>query len=460
MRLSAWTLTWMAITGGMLPLRAAYAVNPQERNIPALLQFAEKYQSSSNADEVKKGPSQQSKPKPAIGAAQNARPAAVIGGQNTKQRPGNWRIKDTELKKQQEKIAGLEQEVSALRIKLKEKEISRVTMPADLKGLSLFASQVRRALSMTPEEKAAEEKVRQANLQISARLIVEQELRTQLESMKLQKDELNKALISIKTHSQELLLKSAASMKEQEEAYKKQLAELQLALDTAKANQAVSLTQDSLDDAGAKQNYAAGVSLGEEIMQMQAERNRWGVKTDKDLILAGIVDTFSGKRRLADDILSRALTDAENEVNNAREKTLSAQFNLGKSYVEKFKQQKGVIEGSGGVLYKIDYAGDSPIPKGAIVDLIVKESLTDGTVIQDMEANGAVLSQKVAEFPPLFQEALVKLNNHGSMTMVVPPSLAYGEKGYPPKVPPDATMVYQLRIAEMYPDGIKHEDAN
>jgi FKBP-type peptidyl-prolyl cis-trans isomerase FkpA len=455
MRLSAWTLTWLAITGGMLPLTKVFAANPQERNIPALLQFAERFQSSSIADEIKMGPSQQTKTKPAIGAAQNARPAAITEGENTKQRPGNWRIKDTEIKKQQEKIAGLEQEVSALRLELQEKETPRVTMPADLKGLSLFVSQVRRALSMTPDEKAVEEKFRQANVQVSTRLKAEQELRTQLESMKLQKDELNKALTSMKTHTEEQLLKSATSMKEQEEAYKKQFAELQVALDTAKANQAVLLSQNSLDDAGAKQNYAAGVSLGEEIMQMQVERNRWGVKTDKDLILAGIVDTFSGKRRLTDDILNRALTDAESEVNKARQKTLTAQVNLGKSYIEKFKQQKGVKEGSGGVLYKIDYSGDSPIPRGAMVDLIVKESLTDGTVIQDMEANGAVLSQKVADFPPLFQEALGNLNNHGSMTMVVPPSLAYGEKGYPPKIPPGATMVYQLRIAEIYPDTKK-----
>jgi len=450
MRLSAGTLTWLTIIGGVLPLMTAYAANPQERNIPALLQFAEKYQSSSSANQAKKEPS-----KPAADAVQNAGKAAIMGVHNAKQRPGHWRIKDTELRKQQEKIAGLEHEVSALRIKLQEKENSRVIMPADLKGLSLFATQVRRALSMTPEEKAVEEKVRWANEQVSARLKAEQELRTQLESTKSQKDALDQALTSTKIHSEEQLLKSATSMKELDKTYKKQLAELHLALDNAKANQAVLLKQDSLDDAGAKQNYAAGVSLGEEIMQMQAERDRWGVKTDKDLILAGIVDTFSGKRRLPDDILNRALTDAESEVNKAREKILSAQVNLGKSYVEKFKQQKGVKEGSGGVLYKIEYAGDNPVTKGAIIDLIVKESLTDGTVIQDMEANGAVLSQKVAEFPPFFQEALGKLNNHGSMTMVVPPSLAYGEKGYPPKVPPNATMVYQLRIAEMYPDEKK-----
>ena len=76
----------------------------------------------------------------------------------------------------------------------------------------------------------------------------------------------------------------------------------------------------------------------------------------------------------------------------------------------------------------------------------MKEKLTDGTVIQDMDLSGKVLSQPLSEYPPLFREAISHLHNHGSLTMVVPPALAYGETGYPPKVPPNATMVYELRI--------------
>ncbi len=38
------------------------------------------------------------------------------------------------------------------------------------------------------------------------------------------------------------------------------------------------------------------------------------------------------------------------------------------------------------------------------------------------------------------------MKNHATMTLVVPPELAYGDEGYPPKVPPGATMVYTLRV--------------
>lgn len=91
---------------------------------------------------------------------------------------------------------------------------------------------------------------------------------------------------------------------------------------------------------------------------------------------------------------------------------------------------------------RLDYVGDTPIAKEAVGGVVVKESMTDGTVIQDMDLSGNMLSQPLSEYPPLFREAIGHLRNHGALTMVVPPSLAYGEAGYPP----NATMAYTLRI--------------
>ena len=48
--------------------------------------------------------------------------------------------------------------------------------------------------------------------------------------------------------------------------------------------------------------------------------------------------------------------------------------------------------------------------------------------------------------PAASAAAVTSLTELWSLTMVVPPALAYGETGYPPKVPPNATMVYELRI--------------
>jgi len=195
-----------------------------------------------------------------------------------------------------------------------------------------------------------------------------------------------------------------------------------------------------------QQAYAAGGALGRDILTMLNERKGWGVETDQQTLLAGVVDAFAGQYQLTTDVLTRALADSEAAVNAARTKAAAAQHKKGETFVANFKKQKGVKQSVAGFWYRVDYAGDTPLRDTDIVDVVVKETLTDGTVIQDMSLSGNVLSQPLSAYPPLFREAIGHLRNHGSLTMVVPPSLAYGEEGYPPKVPPNATMVYELRI--------------
>lgn len=80
--------------------------------------------------------------------------------------------------------------------------------------------------------------------------------------------------------------------------------------------------------------------------------------------------------------------------------------------------------------------------------------LTDGTVINDMEAKDQALTQKLDAYPTVFREPLKRLQNHGSVTLVVPPEKAYGSKGLPPKSR-RATMVYSVRIVDSQPEPAK-----
>ncbi|WP_243810278.1 FKBP-type peptidyl-prolyl cis-trans isomerase N-terminal domain-containing protein [Serratia marcescens] len=197
-----------------------------------------------------------------------------------------------------------------------------------------------------------------------------------------------------------------------------------------------------------QQSYAAGVALGRDIQTMLAERKNWGITPDKTMLLAGVIDTFSGHYQLSDAQLTRALAESEKAVNDARNQAAKTQTSKGEAFVAEFKKKKGTQKSPAGFWYRIDYAGDETIAENARVDIVVKESLTDGSVIQDMDRSGKVMSQPLSAYPPLFREAIGHLKNHGSLTMVVPPALAYGETGYAPQIPPNATMVYELRIVD------------
>ncbi|HIE6451698.1 TPA: FKBP-type peptidyl-prolyl cis-trans isomerase N-terminal domain-containing protein [Serratia marcescens] len=198
-----------------------------------------------------------------------------------------------------------------------------------------------------------------------------------------------------------------------------------------------------------QQSYAAGVALGRDIQTMLAERKNWGINPDKTLLLAGVIDTFNGHYQLSDAQLTRALAESEKTVNDARNQAAKVQTSKGEAFVTEFKKKKGTQKSPAGFWYRIDYVGDEAIKENARVDIVVKESLTDGSVIQDMDRSGKVMSQPLSAYPPLFREAIGHLKNHGSLTMVVPPALAYGETGYAPQIPPNATMVYELRIVDV-----------
>ncbi|WP_213977672.1 FKBP-type peptidyl-prolyl cis-trans isomerase N-terminal domain-containing protein [Serratia marcescens] len=198
-----------------------------------------------------------------------------------------------------------------------------------------------------------------------------------------------------------------------------------------------------------QQSYAAGVALGRDIQTMLAERKNWGINPDKTLLLAGVIDTFNGHYQLSDAQLTRALSESEKAVNDARNQAAKVQTSKGEAFVTEFKKKKGTQKSPAGFWYRIDYVGDEAIKENARVDIVVKESLTDGSVIQDMDRSGKVMSQPLSAYPPLFREAIGHLKNHGSLTMVVPPALAYGETGYASQIPPNATMVYELRIVNV-----------
>lgn len=193
-----------------------------------------------------------------------------------------------------------------------------------------------------------------------------------------------------------------------------------------------------------KQAYAAGVSLGRDILHLQQQNRRAGLEADRQLLLAGIADTLAGRLQLDEAVIDSALRAAQQHLQQAQSPPLD-----GEAYLADFARQEGVKQDALGFYYRVDYAGSGAIGADDRVDIVVRESLTDGRVVKDMELAGTVISQPLTRYPPLFRAAIGKLQRHGSITLVVPPALAYGKQGSPPAIPPDATMIYTLRIADV-----------
>lgn len=208
------------------------------------------------------------------------------------------------------------------------------------------------------------------------------------------------------------------------------------------------VTPEILTGESAKESYAAGVMFGRDMLTLQAAQAMLGLKTDNRVLLAGIRDAVNRKVLLNGDVLDAALTAAEEKAQKGRLKVIADQKRAGEVWLTGFRKNKGVRQDNSGFWYRMDYPGDGELihDDTTVVEVVVTEKLTDGTVVEDMDVRGRSLSMALGDFPPLFHSALMLMKNHGTMTVVTPPALAYGDEGYPPRVPPGATVVYTLRV--------------
>ncbi|UMH76591.1 FKBP-type peptidyl-prolyl cis-trans isomerase [Klebsiella pneumoniae] len=209
-----------------------------------------------------------------------------------------------------------------------------------------------------------------------------------------------------------------------------------------------------LSASGEQQAYAIGASMGSEALNVLTTRRTQGVTVDAGLVLQGIEDAFRGQLRLGEQERNKALFDVSQQVFQNLNKIEQKNISAGKKYQQAFARKKDVVFKEG-VYSRVDYLGKGKISGNDLVTVVIKEMLTDGTVINDMEAKDQALTQKLDAYPTVFREPLKRLQNHGSVTLVVPPEKAYGSKGLPPKIPPGATMVYSVRIVDSQPEPAK-----
>ena len=288
------------------------------------------------------------------------------------------------------------------------------------------------------------------------------ELKSALDGSKKQNDErvreAEKAQAALSQQISELkqqLARAGSGNKTTTEQMEKEKAELVFSLNALKKEMTDMplVTPELLKTESVQLTYAAGVMLGRDMLNIQAAQQQLGLKTDSRVLLAGIRDALNRKVLLNESTLDSALQKAEEVAQKARLVVIREQKKAGAAYLDNFRKRKDVKQAESGFWYRIEYTGDGEFIRGddTLVDVVVTEKLTDGTVIEDMDARGRVISQTLDDYPPLFREALMLLKNHGAAELVVPSELAYGDEGYPPRVPPGATMLYTLRVEDVKP---------
>lgn len=303
-------------------------------------------------------------------------------------------------------------------------------------------------LRLTRELNVASEKVRALTQQLGQAQQEKVALQTQLETGKAA---LVQAESDLKTRAGEVAQLSAelATVKHLSGTLEKQKTELETSLTAMKAQS----RPVSLSTVAQRQAYAAGVMYARDVREARDGNRMLGIHLDPAALTAGLTDALSGETlRLATDALASATQSLEKAAAQAFRTVTARQAKLAEDWLKTFRREKGTARDESGFWYRVTYEGDGEFLKpDDTVDVVVEERLPDGTVVSDMDRAGSSLRQKVVDFPPVFAAGLSRLKNHGQITLAVPPELAYGDRGYPPDVPPGAMMIYKIRVSDVIP---------
>lgn len=204
--------------------------------------------------------------------------------------------------------------------------------------------------------------------------------------------------------------------------------------------------QPPLKTAKDKVSYGIGVDLVRNFKKQ-------GIEADLELVIKGIRDGSSGVELLMTDAeISKTLAEYQKQLatNQAQIRLLTAERNKreGAAYLKANKNREGVVVLVSGLQYRIIKAGGGKVPTdNDNVTCRYRGTLIDGTEFDSSDRLGFPLTFNVKDSVVKGWAEALKLMPAGSKwQIVVPPELAYGEKGAGRDIGPNAVLLYEIDL--------------
>ncbi len=87
-------------------------------------------------------------------------------------------------------------------------------------------------------------------------------------------------------------------------------------------------------------------------------------------------------------------------------------------------------------------------------------TLTNGEVFDSSVDRGKTISFPLNRVIKGWTEGLQLLKEGGKIKLVIPPELAYGDAGAPPKIPGGSTLIFEVELFKVNPEPEKKEEAH
>ena len=194
-----------------------------------------------------------------------------------------------------------------------------------------------------------------------------------------------------------------------------------------------------------KESYALGMNIAKGLKAQP-------IDVDTNLMLRGIKDTLSGAKSLLSDQeaaaeLAKLQSDVRQKQEAERKELAEKNLREGQAFLAANKTKEGVVTLPSGLQYKILTEGTGPKPTAN--DTVVcqyRGTLVDGTEFDSSAKHGGPATFPVGRIIKGWTEALQLMPVGSKWQLVIPPDLAYADRGAGNVIGPNAVLIFEIEL--------------
>lgn len=191
--------------------------------------------------------------------------------------------------------------------------------------------------------------------------------------------------------------------------------------------------------------YAVGLAISQSLAVFDLK------ESELKIIQDGIVDGVIHKKPKLEltEYGPKIQTLAQARMNAAAE----AEKMAAAAFVDTAAAEPGAEKLASGMVYRALNAGTgaSPMPTSE-VKVHYHGTLRDGTVFDSSVERGEPATFRLNQVIPCWTEGVAKMKVGGKAKLTCPSTVAYGDRGYPPKIKGGATLVFEVELIDILPE--------
>jgi FKBP-type peptidyl-prolyl cis-trans isomerase len=188
--------------------------------------------------------------------------------------------------------------------------------------------------------------------------------------------------------------------------------------------------------------YVMGAFLGRQLVPLSLTPD------ELEALSEGMRDAALGRELRVDPDQNRDRVQALQQQRMAA--AAGEERRASQAYIDEIASREGAVRTPSGLVFEELVAGSGASPDATdMVEVHYHGTLRDGSVFDSSVARGTPAKFPLNRVIPCWTEGLQRMKVGGKARLVCPSKIAYGDKGFPPKIPAGAVLTFEVELLQI-----------